>query len=167
MGGFFFDFEAVRTTSSNLRSTQDQCIVNSDSESAIEDCLKLTKQFEIVDVPPLSELTAEVRGTKVQKQLETPLARALISSAVVDGDCVSFVPDARTHALALEVNGVCKVVDGKVVDGTVVDAEAPLSSADDEADDDAADNALLADELAEALLIARSGLGLGLGLGLG
>ena len=102
----------------------------------------------------------------VQKQLETPLARALISSAVVDGDCVSFVPDARTHALALEVNGVCKVVDGKVVvDGTVVDAEAPLSSADDEADEDAADNALLADELAEALLIARSGLGLGLGLG--
>ena len=71
MGGFFFDFEAVRTASSNLRSAQDQCIVNSDSESAIEDCLKLTKQFEIVDVPPLSELTAEVRGTKVQKQLET------------------------------------------------------------------------------------------------
>ena len=71
MGGFFFDFEAVRTTSSNLRSTQDQCIVNSDSESAIEDCLKLTKQFEIVDVPPLSELTAEVRGARVEKQLET------------------------------------------------------------------------------------------------
>ena len=69
--GFFFDFEAVRTVSSNLRSTQDQCIVNSDSESAIEDCLKLTKQFEIVDVPPLSELTAEVRGARVEKQLET------------------------------------------------------------------------------------------------
>ena len=71
VGGFFFDFEAVRTASSNLRSTQDQCIVNSDSESAIEDCLKLTKQFEIVDVPPLSELTAEVRGARVEKQLET------------------------------------------------------------------------------------------------
>ena len=68
---FSTDFEAVRTTSSNLRSTQDQCIVNSDSESAIEDCLKLTKQFEIVDVPPLSELTAEVRGARVEKQLET------------------------------------------------------------------------------------------------
>ena len=71
VGGFFFDFEAVRTASSNLRSAQDQCIVNSDSESAIEDCLKLTKQFEIVDVPPLSELTAEVRGARVEKQLET------------------------------------------------------------------------------------------------
>ena len=68
MGGFFFDFEAVRTASSNLRSTQDQCIVNSDSESAIEDCLKLTKQFEIVDVPPLENpLTA----TRAQAQLET------------------------------------------------------------------------------------------------
>jgi len=60
-----------RLHASNLRSAQDQCIVNSDSESAIEDCLKLTKQFEIVDVPPLSELTAEVRGARVEKQLET------------------------------------------------------------------------------------------------
>ena len=71
MGDFFFDFEAVRTESRPRCSAQDQCIVNSDSESAIEDCLKLTKQFEIVDVPPLSELTAEVRGARVEKQLET------------------------------------------------------------------------------------------------
>ncbi len=46
---------------------QDQCIVNSDSESAIEDCLKLTKQFEIVDVPPLDKLSAN----RAQAQLET------------------------------------------------------------------------------------------------
>ena len=68
MGGFCFDFEAVRTASSNLRSTQDQCIVNSDSESAIEDCLKLTKQFEIVDVPPLD---SKMAANRAQAQLET------------------------------------------------------------------------------------------------
>jgi hypothetical protein len=68
VGGFFFDFEAVRTASSNLRSTQDQCIVNSDSESAIEDCLKLTKQFEIVDVPPLD---SKLAANRAQAQLET------------------------------------------------------------------------------------------------
>ena len=62
---------ALDESSYRYQNIMDQCIVNSDSESAIEDCLKLTKQFEIVDVPPLSELTAEVRGTKVQKQLET------------------------------------------------------------------------------------------------
>ena len=78
----------------------------------------------------------------VQKQLETPLARALISSAVADGDCVEFVPDELTRELALEVNGLC----------AVVDEEAPLTNTDDEADDDAEDNALLAD----ALLIARA-----------
>ena len=75
----------------------------------------------------------------VQKQLETPLARALISSAVTDGDCVEFVPDELTKELALEVNGLCKVVDEE-------------ASTDDEADDDEADNTLLAD----ALLIARA-----------
>ena len=58
-------------TFDEYQNIMDQCIVNSDSESAIEDCLKLTKQFEIVDVPPLSELTAEVRGARVEKQLET------------------------------------------------------------------------------------------------
>lgn len=78
----------------------------------------------------------------VQKQLETPLARAIISSAVADGDCVEFVPEELTRELAMEVNGLCKVVD----------EEAPLSNTDDEADDDAEDNALLAD----ALLIART-----------
>ena len=58
-------------TFDEYQNIMDQCIVNSDSESAIEDCLKLTKQFEIVDVPPLSELTTEVRGARVEKQLET------------------------------------------------------------------------------------------------
>ena len=46
----------------------DQCIVNSDSESAIEDCLKLTKQFEIVDVPPLD---SKMAANRAQAQLET------------------------------------------------------------------------------------------------
>ena len=68
MGGFFFDFEAVRTESRSRCSTQDQCIVNSDSESAIEDCLKLTKQFEIVDVPPLD---TKMAANRAQAQLET------------------------------------------------------------------------------------------------
>ena len=82
----------------------------------------------------------------VQKQLETPLARALISSAIADGDCVEFVPDEVTRELALEVNGLCKVVDEEAAE------KAPLSNTDDEADDDVTDNALLAD----ALLIARA-----------
>ena len=68
MGGFFFDFEAVRTESRPRCSAQDQCIVNSDSESAIEDCLKLTKQFEIVDVPPLD---TKMAANRAQAQLET------------------------------------------------------------------------------------------------
>jgi hypothetical protein len=55
-------------TFDEYQNIMDQCIVNSDSESAIEDCLKLTKQFEIVDVPPLENpLTA----TRAQAQLET------------------------------------------------------------------------------------------------
>ena len=55
-------------TFDEYQNIMDLCIVNSDSESAIEDCLKLTKQFEIVDVPPLENpLTA----TRAQAQLET------------------------------------------------------------------------------------------------
>ncbi len=38
------------------------------SESAIEDCLKLTKQFEIVDVPPLD---TKLAANRAQAQLET------------------------------------------------------------------------------------------------
>ena len=49
-------------------SAQDQCIVNSESDSNIEDCLKLTKHF---DAPPLEKLTAEVRATQAQEQLAT------------------------------------------------------------------------------------------------
>ena len=54
-------------TFDEYQNIMDQCIVNSDSESAIEDCLKLTKQFEIVDVPPLDKLSAN----RAQAQLET------------------------------------------------------------------------------------------------
>jgi hypothetical protein len=54
-------------------SAQDQCIVNSESDSNIEDCLKLTKHFEVVDAPPLEKLTAEVRATQAQEQLMAPL----------------------------------------------------------------------------------------------
>ena len=50
------------------QNIMDQCIVNSDSESAIEDCLKLTKQFEIVDVPPLD---SKMAANRAQAQLET------------------------------------------------------------------------------------------------
>ena len=58
---------ALDESSYRYQNIMDQCIVNSDSESAIEDCLKLTKQFEIVDVPPLDKLTAN----RAQAQLET------------------------------------------------------------------------------------------------
>lgn len=62
-------------------SAQDQCIVYSESDSNIEDCLKLTKHFEVVDAPPLEKLTAEVRATQAQEQLATlaknPLAAPL------------------------------------------------------------------------------------------
>ena len=55
-------------TFDEYQNIMDQCIVNSDSESAIEDCLKLTKQFEIVDVPPLD---SKMAANRAQAQLET------------------------------------------------------------------------------------------------
>ena len=55
-------------TFDEYQNIMDQCIVNSDSESAIEDCLKLTKQFEIVDVPPLD---TKLAANRAQAQLET------------------------------------------------------------------------------------------------
>ena len=55
-------------TFDEYQNIMDQCIVNSDSESAIEDCLKLTKQFEIVDVPPLD---SKMVANRAQSQLET------------------------------------------------------------------------------------------------
>merc|ERR1712230_311031 len=55
-------------TFDEYQNIMDQCIVNSDSESAIEDCLKLTKQFEIVDVPPLD---TKMAANRAQAQLET------------------------------------------------------------------------------------------------
>ena len=59
---------ALDESSYRYQNIMDQCIVNSDSESAIEDCLKLTKQFEIVDVPPLD---TKMAANRAQAQLET------------------------------------------------------------------------------------------------
>ncbi len=59
---------ALDESSYRYQNIMDQCIVNSDSESAIEDCLKLTKQFEIVDVPPLD---SKMAANRAQAQLET------------------------------------------------------------------------------------------------
>jgi len=39
----------------------------------------------------------------VQSELETPLARALLSQAVADGDTVEFTSDAQTGKLTLKV----------------------------------------------------------------
>ena len=93
----------------------------------------------------------------VQKELETPLARALLASTVTDGDTVEFVSDSLTGQLTLEVVGAA-VADEAVDVEAVADVEAEvadevlLRDADDVADDDAVDNALLAD----ALLVAKA-----------
>ena len=62
----------------------------------------------------------------VQRELETPLARALLKQTIADGDTAEFVSDPSTGKLILQVVAAAEQADDAADEATGAEAPVPV-----------------------------------------